>query len=475
MAKADRFIALDISAEYIRLAVVSCGPSGEVHITNPASVLLEGDSSGMSQDAVIATALKRLLDQFPVGIRKTVLAIDGASVFSRLVQLPPVAAEKVPQTIRHEAVQNIPFPLDEVVWDAHIFNADAAEPEVLLAAAKSDYIAGLVHAASANGLSVERIVPAPAALADAVRCELQDSTGPVLLAEVAGNGINLIFVDGCRTFFRTIPALREDGAGLAQEIERSILFYSGQQAGRAPERILLSGVDAAVFGAMAARLSVPVQAFDSSCPGADGVSAVIAGLAVHRGLADRVDLNLLPQALKEQQGGRGRQTLRIVSALLILTVVGLWSGFVHIQAGRKQLERSNVLRAVAALSEIERELIPIEERTARLKQDFEVYTDAIAKRSFWLETLEEIDQVLPEGMFLQSSRPIRDNGRLTGLQISVISYLDKEAEGQDGVKSLRDGFRQRERFSERTAIASRPSKQLFARSFVLDLFFEEVP
>jgi type IV pilus assembly protein PilM len=45
------------------------------------------------------------------------LCVSGQSVFSRFVKLPPVDKEKVYQIILYEAQQNVPFPMNEVVWD----------------------------------------------------------------------------------------------------------------------------------------------------------------------------------------------------------------------------------------------------------------------------------------------------------------------------------------------------------------------
>jgi Tfp pilus assembly PilM family ATPase len=59
--------------------------------------------------------------------------------FSKFVKLPPVDTSKVTQIIQYEAQQNVPFPLEEVVWDYQILGAAATgELEVLLVAIKTD-------------------------------------------------------------------------------------------------------------------------------------------------------------------------------------------------------------------------------------------------------------------------------------------------------------------------------------------------
>ena len=69
----------------------------------------------------------------------------GFHVFSKFVKLPPVDASKVTQIIQYEAQQNVPFPLEEVVWDYQILGSTpGGELEVLLVAIKADIVEGLV-------------------------------------------------------------------------------------------------------------------------------------------------------------------------------------------------------------------------------------------------------------------------------------------------------------------------------------------
>ena len=44
-------------------------------------------------------------------------AVPGQSVFARFVKLPLVDRDKIERIITFEAQQNVPFPIEEVVWD----------------------------------------------------------------------------------------------------------------------------------------------------------------------------------------------------------------------------------------------------------------------------------------------------------------------------------------------------------------------
>ncbi len=85
----------------------------------------------------------------------------------------------------------------------------------------------------------------------------------------------------------------------------------------------------------------------------------------------------------------------------------------------------------------------------------------------------ELESQLPEGMFLLESEPLRNGDARVGMRVTVLSYLDKEPKGEDAVVILRDSLRQSEYFSDETKVFKRPTKRLFARRFVLDLYFAE--
>ena len=61
-------------------------------------------------------------------------------------------AGKVTQIIQYEAQQNVPFPLEEVVWDYQILGSTpGGELEVLLVAIKADMVEGLFRVTEARG------------------------------------------------------------------------------------------------------------------------------------------------------------------------------------------------------------------------------------------------------------------------------------------------------------------------------------
>jgi Tfp pilus assembly PilM family ATPase len=480
--KADRFIALEIGETYIRMGIFSSEHSGKLELLDQGSVPIEsGSASKMAHEALVATSLKKLLDEKKPSVRKTLLSIEGKSVFFRVVKLPPVAADKLEQTIRHEAVQNIPFPLDEVVWDSFVFDPSVPEPEVLLVAVKADLMDGLVHAVAANGLLVERVDVAPVALTNIVRHLYPEAGEPILLADVESNSSNLVFVEGARAFFRSLSVGANMMPALIGEIGRSITFFQSQADGHAPREVLLAGEEFDA-GELQNRLGVPAATLElnplvklNAGDTLSGSETVLVGSAVPLVSDSAILIDLMPASVKRARDFRRRQPWWVASGVTALLIGAVWIGGLNYMSNLTREENNEVSTRIQALEEIENQLRSLEDAITELEMSTKVYCDVVEQRTFWIEVLEEIQGSLSDGMFLLSSEPVYDAGVLKGLRIEVLSYLDAEPEGQDVVMLLRDALRESDLFSSETKVFSRPSKKQFARQFVLDVYFEEEP
>ena len=226
-------------------------------------------------------------------------AISGQNLFARFVKLPPVDEDKVDSIIGFEAQQNVPFPIEEVVWDyqlvGHGTNGEGkssnGQVEVVLVAIKADLLDDLNAAAESSGFRTQVVDAAPMALYNAFRYNYADLPGCALLIDLGARTTNLIFIEPGKVFSRSIPiggntitanlakefgesfAAAEDrkkkkgyvslGGAYADdkdpeiakeskiirnamtrlhaEISRSINFYRAQQSGTAPSRIFLCG------------------------------------------------------------------------------------------------------------------------------------------------------------------------------------------------------------------------------------------
>ena len=292
MSKAERILSLDIGASSIKLAEFQRGRGGGMELLRYAHRSLGLDPQHEAERSrYVITTLRELLQELQIKPAPVVVSVSGQSVFSRFVKLPPVEPDKVSQIVQYEAQQNVPFPIEEVVWDYQLVGGMEGEVDVMLAAIKGEIIDELTDCVAFAGLKPEIIDVAPMALYNAVRYNYGEQEGCTLIVDMGARATDLIFIEAGRVFSRSIPmagnaitqqivrefdlsfedaeemkiahgfvglggayeghasetadkvskTIRSVMTRMHAEINRSINFYRSQQSGSAPQRVLLTG------------------------------------------------------------------------------------------------------------------------------------------------------------------------------------------------------------------------------------------
>jgi type IV pilus assembly protein PilM len=134
-------------------------------------------------DQLTREALAKFLERNSVRGDTVNLGVPGQSGLARFVKLPPVEEKKINDIVRFEAKQQIPFPLEEVIWDFQkigsgiVTDGFAMETEIGLFAMKRDMIQrALTHFLEAN-VEVHVIQMAPLALCNYMAYDLLGSDG----------------------------------------------------------------------------------------------------------------------------------------------------------------------------------------------------------------------------------------------------------------------------------------------------------
>ena len=164
MLNSKSFLAVDFGAGSLKLAEFEGDEAGGLRLRQFAikSLGLEG-SQETKREAIILKALQDVIAERGIKSRDVNVCAPGFHVFSKFVKLPPVDASKVTQIIQYEAQQNVPFPLQEVVWDYQIMGSTAGgELEVLLVAIKADIVEGLFRVTESAKLHLELADVSPA-------------------------------------------------------------------------------------------------------------------------------------------------------------------------------------------------------------------------------------------------------------------------------------------------------------------------
>src|ERR1700691_4315799 len=317
MLNSKSFLAVDFGAGSLKLAEFEQNEAGGLRLRQYGikALGIEG-SQEASREATMQKALQELMGEKAYGARQINACAPGFHVFSKFVKLPPVDTSKVTQIIRYEAQQNVPFPLDEVVWDYQILGTSATnELEVLLVAVKSEIVEGLFRVAEGAGLRMKLVDASPAALCNAFRYNYGDLEGCTMLLDIGSKTSNLLFFEKGKVYSRSINiganSITQDFANEAKlkfaeaekikiekgsvslggayeepedpqaaaiakiarqvmtrlhiQVNQTIQFFRGQQGGSAPQRLFLSGgasIMPYTAQFFAEKLNVPVEYFN---------------------------------------------------------------------------------------------------------------------------------------------------------------------------------------------------------------------
>jgi type IV pilus assembly protein PilM len=318
MLNSKSFLAVDFGAGSLKLAEFEPNEAGGLRLKQYGikALGIEGSQDQATREAAMQKGLQELLAEKAYGSRQINACAPGFHVFSKFVKLPPVDTSKVTQIIRYEAQQNVPFPLDEVVWDYQILGTSATgELEVLLVAVKSEIVEGLFKVAEGAGLRLKLVDVSPAALCNAFRYNYGDLEGCAMLLDIGAKTSNLLFFEKGKVYSRSINiganAITQDFANEAKlkfaeaeavkidkgsvslggayadpedpqaaaiakiarqvmtrlhiQVNQTIQFFRGQQGGSAPQRLFLSGgasIMPYTAQFFAEKLNVPVDYFN---------------------------------------------------------------------------------------------------------------------------------------------------------------------------------------------------------------------
>src|ERR1700704_750173 len=317
MLNSKSFLAVDFGAGSLKLAEFEVNEAGGLRLRQYGIKSLGPEGAQEStREAAILKALQAVIAEKGIKSKGVNVCAPGFHVFSKFVKLPPVDASKVTQIIEYEAKSNVPFPLEEVVWDYQILGSTpSGELEVLLVAIKADIVEGLFRVTEAAGLRLTVADVSPAALCNSFRYNYGDLEDCTMLLDIGAKTCNLLFFEKGKVYSRSINlganSITQDFANESKlpwaeaekkkitegfvslggayeepenahqaaiskiarqfmtrlhiQVNQTMQFYRGQQGGSAPQRLFLSGgasVMPYTAQFFAEKLNVPVEYFN---------------------------------------------------------------------------------------------------------------------------------------------------------------------------------------------------------------------
>jgi type IV pilus assembly protein PilM len=298
MAIAPRLISLNLGSQTLGLAEFRVQAHGGLILLDyrlretpldPATGQRREAHTALHETAVV---LREMMHELRIKNGAVNCALPAQSVFARFVKLPSLEHQKLEKIIAFEAQQNVPFPIDDVVWDYQVVGGGLDEQiQVILVAIKHDLLDEVNGAVEETGLHTSTIDVAPMVLYNAFRYSYPNVNDCSLLVDIGARTTNVLFVEPRRIFSRSLPIggsaitgaiarefnesfdaaetrKKRDGfvglggayaepsdhdiarvsklarstmTRLHAELMRSISHYRAQQGGNRPDRIFLCG------------------------------------------------------------------------------------------------------------------------------------------------------------------------------------------------------------------------------------------
>jgi len=171
---------------------------------------------------LVRSALEQFIGRHDLKGDMVAVSVPGNLGLSKFIKLPPIETKKIPDIVKYEARQQIPFPLEQVVWrwqrlaggmveeSGFVFDA-----EVALFAMKREQVFKALAPLEQAGIHVDVLQLTPIALANmAIFDQLPDPSTldpdqhapSVALVSVGVDSTDLVVTNGRRIWQRSIPA-----------------------------------------------------------------------------------------------------------------------------------------------------------------------------------------------------------------------------------------------------------------------------
>ncbi len=381
MAGPQTVWGIDVGKSALKAIKLRLGPDKSVEVV--AVDYIEHAKLMSQQDADIdvmwRAAMEKFLSQNDISNDRVVVSVPGKPTLARFAKLPPVDKKKIPDIVRYEADQQIPFDMDEVVWDYQVFQApDSPEVEVAILAVKRDSIRDHLLHFQAHGIEPFAVQSSPIALYNAVHYDEMLGDDAVVLIDIGTESTDLVVAAKDSLWTRTFDlggnsfteslvksfklsfskaeslkrtaasskyarqifqAMRPVFADLVQELQRSLGFYTATHRDVDLSKVVgvgsafqLPGLQKYIKQNLQMEMEViekfskvSISSKTDSESDAPGSYAIAYGLALQGLGITRVDSNLLPpEIVKQVIWRKKRPFFAAIAACLLLSAGVVW-------------------------------------------------------------------------------------------------------------------------------------------------------
>jgi type IV pilus assembly protein PilM len=210
---------------------------------------------------LVRAALAEFVSRNDLAGSRVAVSAPGQAGLAKFIKLPPLEAKKIPDIVKYEANQQIPFPLDQVVWDWQRLATGVEEggfvmdAEVALFAMKREQVAKALSPFEEAGIEVEILQLTPIALAnmgifdqlpDPATIDPENPPPSIVLVSMGVDSTDLVVTNGLRIWQRSMPI---GGGNFTKAIVQD-LKYTFAKAEKEKRNAIKASDPKAVFKAM---------------------------------------------------------------------------------------------------------------------------------------------------------------------------------------------------------------------------------
>ncbi len=410
--------------------------------------------SGDNRESLIQTAIANFVQRHPIKGGAVAIGVSGQSSFARFIKLPPVEDKKIPEIVRFEAIQQIPFPLDDVEWAYQLFRDETSpEVEVGIFAMRKDLVNKNISYFTDIGLNVEVVQMNPLAVYNAVYYD-QRITGTTMVVDLGAENTDLIIAEGETVWLRSIPiggnnftealvksfklnfdkaedlkrnaatskyakqifqAMRPIFAELVAEIQRSIGFYASVHRDSRITKVIALGGTFRLPGLqkyLQQNLQLPVERIDSvsATPPTDAKMATTFnenilstigayGLAIQAMDGAKITSSLLPQAIQQDRAWRAKSKwFAAAAAMVVLGTAGVNFGSYYLRElayNGQENTRGEITRTISEAQQKDSAWAEVESSGAEARTRLANVQSLLPSRTLWARLLGDIYTEMP--------------------------------------------------------------------------------
>ena len=173
-------------------------------------------------EVLVREALEQFLSRNDVKRQRIAISVPGQSGLAKFFKPPPVDSKRIPEIVQYEAKQQIPFELEEVVWDfqkmvgGQEIDGFAIDTEVGLFAMKREQVYRALKPFDEADVELDIIQLAPLSIYNFVAFDLLSDVDPdlfdpddppesVVVLSMGTDATDLVITNGYRVWQRSIP------------------------------------------------------------------------------------------------------------------------------------------------------------------------------------------------------------------------------------------------------------------------------